>query len=44
MQNAQVAKKKRDFRDIALDCTVATDEPLNIAVDSCSMCQKSDYS
>ena len=29
----------RKLRDIALDCTVASDEPLNIAVDSGSLCQ-----
>ena len=29
----------RELRDIALDCTVASDEPLNVAVDSCSICQ-----
>ncbi len=30
----------RELRDIVLDCTVASDEPLNIVVDSYSICQK----
>ena len=29
----------RELRDIALDCTAAPDEPLDIAVDSCFICQ-----
>ncbi len=29
----------RELRDIVLDCTVAPDERLNIAVDSCSLCR-----